>query len=409
MQSSKQSSKRNLWLKIILPVVVLSMSAGAFKLVNAAADKEPEVNEVDTRPLVAVESVHADTYPVSIKAYGTLEPIEMTSLAASVSGEVISWNSEFIEGGLLRRGETLFAVDPAPYEAAVTLAEANLMSAQANLIEQKALAEIAADEARRHPEKTYTDLFLRKPQLLSAEASVKSSEAALAIAQRDLRNCVVKAPFDALVVTKSLGQGQYVGTGSPVASLYNVESARVLVPVPGFEVDFLPEKLQGATVTVSMPVTGASRQASIRHDLGVIDEATRMAHLMIELKDPYALNSPGVALKYGAYTEVTFAGKTLNQVYRLPQSAVRQQQVWVVNPENELEARTVDIVREEPGFYYIRTGLNEGDRLVMTLPEYPQNGMPVKVEGDAEEEDEADESAADMTAATDIAMTGKEG
>ena len=409
MQSSKQSSKRNLWLKIILPVVVLTMSAGAFKLVNAAADKEPEVNEVDTRPLVAVESVHADTYPVSIKAYGTLEPIEMTSLAASVSGEVISWNSEFIEGGLLRRGETLFAVDPAPYEAAVTLAEANLMSAQANLIEQKALAEIAADEARRHPEKTYTDLFLRKPQLLSAEASVKSSEAALAIAQRDLRNCVVKAPFDALVVTKSLGQGQYVGTGSPVATLYNVESARVLVPVPGFEVDFLPEKLQGATVTVSMPVTGASRQASIRHDLGVIDEATRMAHLMIELKDPYALNSPGVALKYGAYTEVTFAGKTLNQVYRLPQSAVRQQQVWVVNPENELEARPVDIVREEPGFYYIRTGLNEGDRLVMTLPEYPQNGMPVKVEGDAEEEDEADESAADMTAATDIAMTGKEG
>ena len=405
MQSSKQSSKRNLWLKILLPVVVLGASAGAFTLVNAAAQKEPEINEVDTRPLVAVEPVHADTYPVSIKAYGTLEPIEMTSLAASVSGEVISWNSEFIEGGLLRRGETLFAVDPAPYEAAVTLAEANLMSAQANLIEQKALAEIAADEARRHPEKTYTDLFLRKPQLLSAEASVKSSEAALAIAQRDLRNCVVKAPFDALVVTKSLGQGQYVATGNPVATLYNVESARVLVPVPGFEVDFLPEKLQGATVTVSMPVTGASRQASIRHDLGVIDEATRMAHLMIELKDPYAMDTSGIALKFGAYTEVTFAGKTLNQVFRLPQSAVRQQQVWVVNPDNELEARPVDIVREEPGFYYIRGGLSEGDRLVTTLPEYPQNGMPVKVEG---EEDDSEDAAADTTPVADIAMTAEE-
>merc|ERR1711981_673313 len=97
----------------LLPIAIIGVSAGLFAGVNAAAHKEPEKNEVDTRPLVAVEPVHADTYPVSIKAYGTLEPIESTSLAASVSGEVTSWNPEFIEGGLLRRGEILFAIDPA--------------------------------------------------------------------------------------------------------------------------------------------------------------------------------------------------------------------------------------------------------------------------------------------------------
>ena len=396
-----QRSTRTLWLKILLPIFILVISTGLYAGVNKAAHKEPEKKEVDTRPLVSVEPVHADTYPVSIKAYGTLEPIESTSLAASVTGEVTSWNSEFIEGGLLHRGETLFTIDPAPYEAALSLAEANLMSAQANLIEQKALADIAADEARRHPEKSYTDLFLRKPQVLSAEASVKSAQAALSIARRDLNNCEVKAPFDALVVSKSVGKGQYVGTGSPVATLYNVESARVLVPVPGFEVDFLPEKLQGATVTVSMPVTGASREATIRHDLGVIDEATRMAHLMIELNDPYGMDSQQIALKYGAYVEVSFAGRTLEQVYRLPQSAVRQHRVWVVNEESQLEPRVVDIVREEPGFYYIGEGLQEGDRLVMTLPEYPQEGMPVKIEG---EEEEPENSGSEAVSSADIAQ-----
>ena len=403
-----KTTKSTFWLKTLLPIAIIGVSAGLFAGVNAAAHKEPEKNEVDTRPLVAVEPVHADTYPVSIKAYGTLEPIESTSLAASVSGEVTSWNPEFIEGGLLRRGEILFAIDPAPYEAPVKLAEANLMSAQSNLIEQTALAEIAEDEARRHPEKKYTDLFLRKPQVMSAEASVKSAEAALRIAQRDLSLCNVKAPFDALVVAKNVGQGQYVATGNPVATLYNVESARVLVPVPGFEVGFLPERLQGAGVQVSMPVTGASRAATIRHDLGVIDESTRMAHLMIELKDPYAMNKDMVALKYGAYVEVSFAGRTLEQVYRLPQSAVRQQQVWVVNASSELESRKVDIVREEPGYYYIGEGLAEGDRLVMTLPEYPQEGMPVKVEGEVDSEDEAGgagSSGADVALADDNSGT----
>ena len=60
MQSSKQSSTRNLWLKILLPVVVLGASAGAFTLVNAAAQKEPEINEVVVRILYSVRRTPDD-------------------------------------------------------------------------------------------------------------------------------------------------------------------------------------------------------------------------------------------------------------------------------------------------------------------------------------------------------------
>ena len=121
-------------------------------------------------------------------------------MAAQVSGEVQSWNPKFVSGGLIRRGEVLFSIEPDAYEAALLLAEANLASAQAQLIQEQAQADVAAKEAKTMPNARVTDLYLRKPQVMSAQAGVKSAEAQLKIAKRDLENCQVKAPYDALVV-----------------------------------------------------------------------------------------------------------------------------------------------------------------------------------------------------------------
>jgi len=71
----------------------------------------------------------------------------------------------------------------------------------------------------------------------------------------------------------------------------------------------------------------------------------------------------------------------LNNIYRLPQSLVNNQTVWIVNENQELEPRKVTVVREEGEYFYISSGLNADDKLVTTLPEYPQKGMQVKVAG----------------------------
>jgi len=368
------------WIKIALPLVVLGLGIGAMQAISATAEKPEEKEKVDTRPTVSIQPVSADDYQVIITSFGEVEPVESTQLAAQVAGEVISWNPKFVPGGLIKRGEVLFNIEPDAYLAAVLQAEAALSSAEAALTEELARAKVAEDEAARMPEKRVTALYLRKPQVMSAQAAVKSAQAALRLARRDLANCEVVAPYDALIISRQLGAGQFLNRGETVAELNNIEAAEINIPVAGFDGRFLPEQIAGIEASISL--SGASsklRSGKLNRDLGVVDNATRMSHLVIRVDDPYALNSAEEQLKFGSYVEVSFPGVTLAQVYRIPQSLITNRVLWLVNSDNQLESRKVEVLREEGEYFLISDGLQENDRIVTTPPEYPQNGMQVLI------------------------------
>ncbi|OUS73880.1 efflux transporter periplasmic adaptor subunit [Pseudoalteromonas sp. A601] len=373
---------RTTLLKWVLPFVVLSVGIAGFAGINAIAQEPEKQDVVDTRPVVKVEPVAANNHQVVINSYGEVKPLESTRLSAQVSGEVVSWHPNFVAGGIVARGEILFTIEKDNYEAALLQAQAELAQAQAQLIEEQAQAQVAEDEAKRFPDKERTALFLRKPQVLSAKASVKSAQARLKRAQRDLDNCEVTAPYDALVVSREIGVGQYINMGTQVAELNNIETAEVIIPIAGFDSVFLPERVKGIKATVMKTgLHGFSREAKIDRDLGVVDNATRMSSLVVRIDDPYGLVNKQHAIKYGTYVQVNFAGAMLENIYRLPQELVNNQTVWIVNAEQQLEPRKVKVIREEGEYFYISDGLEADDQLVMTLPEYPQKGMAVKVAG----------------------------
>ncbi|WP_105166604.1 efflux RND transporter periplasmic adaptor subunit [Pseudoalteromonas sp. T1lg23B] len=366
----------------ILPFAVLTLGGLGAWGINAVAADPKEKEPVDSRPVVEVESISALDHQVIINSYGEVKPYEQTNLSVQVSGEVTYWHPSFIPGGVIARGDVLMRIEKDNYEAALLQAEAELSRAKAALIEEQALAEVAADEARRFPSKKHTDLFLRKPQLMSAKAAVKSAEAGLKRAQRDLDNCEVVAPYDALVVSRSIGLGQFVSVGTPVAQLNNIEAAEIVIPIAGFDSAFLPERIEGIPATVTQSgLNGFTRQAVIDRDLGVVDTQTRMVNLVVRIDDPYGLESKQPALKFGAFVQVDFAGKTLSRIYKLPQDLVNNQTVWLLNDENKLEPRKVQVIREEGEYFYVNVGLNGNERIVTTVPEYPQKGMAVKVAG----------------------------
>jgi len=369
-------------LRWVFPFVALIVGVVGFMGINAIA-KDPEKKEViDTRPTVQVEPVIANDHQVIIYSYGEVKPLENTLLSAQVSGEVLSWHPNFVAGGIVARGETLFTIEKDNYEAAVLVAEAELARAQAGLIEEQAQAQVAEDEAKRFPSKARTDLFLRKPQVLSAQASVKSAQAALKRAQRDLDNCDVTAPYDALVISRNIGVGQFVTMGSQVAELNNIETAEVIIPIAGFDSVFLPERIKGITATIIQKgLNSFTREGVIDRDLGIVDNATRMSSLVVRIEDPYGLKNIQPAIKFGSYVQVNFAGAMLNNIYRLPQELVNNKTVWIVNEEQQLEPRKVTVIREEGEYFYISDGLQADDKLVITLPEYPQKGMAVKIAG----------------------------
>lgn len=375
-------------LRWLFPIVLLGGAYAGYSAIAASAPESEEKADIQSEPTVEVASLFPSDHRVVITSYGEVQPLESTRLSAHVSGEVISWHKNFITGGIVKRGETLFTIEKDNYEAAVLEAEANLASAQASLIEEQAKAKVAERQAKKISDKQVSDLYLRKPQVLSAQAQVKSARAALKRAKRDLENCVVIAPYDALVIERDIGVGQYVSAGAQVAVLNNVESAEVQVPIAGFDSAFLPENYSGLTATVVQDgIEKVTRNGVIDRDLGVIDSSTRMVNMVVRIKDPYGLDSKKPALKFGSYVEVSFGGKELQHIYKLPQEYVNNRTVWVMDENNELHPRTVNVVRAEGEFLLIASGLQQADQLVLTLPEYPQKGMLVNVAQDTNSND----------------------
>jgi len=369
-------------IRVILPIAIIVLGIGAMKTVTALGDTTEENESVDTRPSVQVTQIKPESFAINIEAFGELAPLESTRLAAQVSGEVVEWNPKFVAGGIVKRGETLFSIEKDAYTAALLQAESALANAQAALIEEKALANVAEREAATLPNSRVTDLYLRKPQILSAEAAVKAAQAQMKIAKRDLDNTEVVAPYDALIVSRSIGKGDFLTVGTTAATLYNVEVGEVTFPLARFDQAFLPEALDGIDATVSL-LNGTSdeikRTATIVRDSGIYDSATRMTHLVARINDPYGLTTQQPVLRFGAYTKVSFTGKTIDNVYRIPQELITRRQLWILDDADKLVAKPVEVVREVGSEFLIRVDIAADDRIVMTLPEYPQNGMAVKV------------------------------
>ena len=366
-------------------LVVIGAFTGVGFAISAAVEEQQENETVDTRPLISVTTLQPENYAVTISGFGEVEPLESTSLAAQVSGEITSLNPNFIAGGLVKRGEVLFSIEDDQYQAGVLQAEAQLSLAQATLAEELARQQVAEREAKTLPSSKVTDLYLRKPQVLSAKAQVKSAQAQLRIAKRNLSKTQVISPYDALVVTRSLGLGQYVSAGMQVARLNSIETAEIIIPIAGFDRPFLKDTMAGELATASLKTpSNVTRTGYIHRDLGVVDSATRMMHLVMRIDDPYNIKN-GVKtlqepMKFGSYVEVTFAGRQLNNVYKVPQTMVNNSKIWLVDENDKLQAHSVDVIREEGRFFYISKGISPDARMAENLPEYPQNGMAVRIE-----------------------------
>ncbi|WP_025738672.1 efflux RND transporter periplasmic adaptor subunit [Salinivibrio socompensis] len=379
-------------LRWILPLVILGLGYLGYTAIAATESDTQVDNPAPLPPIVETQFIAPTQHQVVITGHGELMPLETTQIAAQVSGEVIAWHPSFVTGGIVKRGEVLFSIEAENYQAEVLSAEADLASAQAALIEEQAQAAVAKRQAKSLPPTQVTDLYLRKPQLLTAKARVKSAQAALKRAQRDLDNCQVTAPYDALVVSRDIGVGQYISAGTTVGTINNVEVAEVHVPVAGFDSAFLPEQLEG--IPASLTRNGTSpihREGTVVRDLGVVEQSTRMMRVVVRLDDPYGITSPQPTLPFGSYVEVTFNGITLNAVFKLPQALANNRQVWVVDGNGQLSPRALNIVRAEGQYLYADQGLSANDQIVTTPPEFPEAGMTVRVASPVTQESDDNE------------------
>jgi len=98
-----------------------------------------------------------------------------------------------------------------------------------------------------------------------------------------------------------------------------------------------------------------------------------------QIEDPYRLHSEGTPLPMGTFVSASIFGSTVSDVIRIPRTALRgADQVLVVNDENKIEIRTIDVIRSDSRYAFVRGGVSPGERITTTAIEAPTNGMSVR-------------------------------
>jgi RND family efflux transporter MFP subunit len=306
-------------------------------------------------------------------------------LVAQVSGRVVYTASRLVNGRAFKAGDELLQIDPIDYELAVTLAAARVGDAEAKYALAQEESEAAIQEWRDlNPGIDTPDLVARKPQLSAARAKLEAEEADYRKALLQLERTRLKAPFDGVVSAKMVDIGQYVTPGESVATLYGTEAVEIVLPleskhlqwfhVPGFT----GGDDEGARAIVRVNIAGQVREwpGRVMRAEGRIDEKTRLINVVVRVEEPYARKPP---LAVGLFARVEIEGRTLERAALLPRAALRTgNQVWVVDDDQRLRFRSVQVARVAKEGVLVEAGLESGERVMVSQLKAVTDGMKVR-------------------------------
>lgn len=382
------TKRRFLHIAVTLALVAL----GVLVMFALTSRKSQIKKQKRPAPVPMVRTIEVETAPQSIhiSGEGTVGPLQQIDLVPQVSGKVVYVSPALVNGGAFRRGETLVRIDPVDYRLAVTLARAKVKNAESllQLAEEEAAA--ASQEWRLYhaegsePDSKPPPLVAKEPQLAAARAKLEADRAHLSIAMLNLERAGLKAPFDGRVSQENVGAGQYVPAGKALATLYSIEAAEIVVPledkkafwfhIPGFT----PGKGPGSPATVLARIAGQESiwPAKVVRTEGKLDERTRMINIVVRVEKPYAKKPP---LAVGLFVTVDIEGRTLPRAAIIPRSALHQDDtVWVVDKDDRLHFRKIDVALFQGDKAIVRDGLEDGERLVITPLKAVTDGMAVR-------------------------------
>jgi len=390
--------------KTLLPLLVLGAAAATVSWMMQTASRAERTERPRQARLVEVVTAQAGSQRIDVQAQGTVRAARQTVVRPQVTGELVEVNESLEPGGHVARGELLVRIEPRDFELAVQMARSDLEQAEAELmIEQgnQAVAEREYELLDQELSEQERALVLRRPQLATARARLSQAQAELDDAELDLERTRISAPFDALVMEESVDIGTRLNsTQSEIATLIGTDRFWVELSVPQSDLRWieLPDgNAPGARVILRQPRAwgeGVTREGRVLRLLSDVSERGRMARLLVAVEDPLALEPDKRGkprLIVGQYLQAEISGRTIPNAIALDRGLLRQDdRVWVMNDDNRLEIRSVDVARRGYGRVIITDGLREGERVVATDIAAAAEGMALRLEDGSEPDSDSD-------------------
>ncbi|HEY3286979.1 MAG TPA: efflux RND transporter periplasmic adaptor subunit [Gemmatimonadaceae bacterium] len=325
--------------------------------VAGAAACRGEQSAAPPLPLVELATAVVDGSGEDIVLSGTIEAERTTPLDFGVIGTIEELAVH--EGQVVQRGQVLGRLKTRAYEDALAIAVAK--------------ADQAEDALRRlepmHRNRTIADV-----KWVEVQTGVQQARHARSLAQKNLDDCVLRAPVDGTVTSRSAEPGMTTMPGRPVLVLVSTRVVRATAPVPSGKVARLR---MGQVVSVLVDAVGTERSGEIV-EIGVVaDPLTRTYPVKVRLP-----NTDG-ALRVGmvAKLRVRIAGAASAVV--VPREAVRvdgsgEPVVYVVRGD-VVRYQPVEVAGYRGEYIAISRGLFAGDRVVTSGTPMLADGIKIRV------------------------------
>jgi RND family efflux transporter MFP subunit len=386
------SPTRRRLLTILLCLLFIGAGGGGATYIFLSAPKAQKRVPAKVIPVVEVQRVEPEDRRVTLPAMGTVIPAREVVLRSRVSGEVVSLHPEFIEGGYITEGAAVLQIDPKDYQLALIQKQRAVTEAEYALKLEMGHQDVARREwdllnegKTGLPEDL--ELALRKPHLAKARADLEGVRAELKQAELDLERTVIRAPFNAIVRSKSVDLGSQVTPQDSLAELVGVDEYWIQISVAVDDLKWIavPDRNETAGSPVRLVHrNGNERTGVVIKLLGDLETEGRMARLLVSVKDPLQREGSGKTgrpLLIGEYVRVEIEGSALSQVFRIPRAALRENDtIWVAGNDSTLEIRPVRSIWRDTQTVLLQKGLNPGDRVIVSDLAAPVAGMEIRVE-----------------------------
>jgi membrane fusion protein (multidrug efflux system) len=304
------------------------------------------------------------------------------------------------EGGTVNAGQSLFTIDPAPFEAALARAEADLTAAEArykqasrNAVRMKPLFEAKAVSQKDYDEAISADAI--------GEADVKSAQARLLEAKLNLGYTRVESPISGIVGRAQRSEGNYIsGPDVLLTTVTQTNPIHVLFGISDEEQARLNREVRAGRLV--LPKNNAFKVTLKLAEGGMYPHSGKLDFSDVNISGTTSTSearaevpNPNQVLRPGQFVRVILNGAERPNAILVPQRAVLEgptgKFVYLVNAESKAEARPVELGDWHEDSWIVISGLASGDRVITEGVMKIGPGAPVQV---------ADPNAAPTTADT---------
>ena len=365
-------TRRRLWVAGTTLTAVVAALASAFMLETGPAKAAPSP-AAQAMP-VSVAKVEQSEVATWNEFSGRLEAVERVDIRSRVAGTVQA--AHFREGALVKAGDLLLTIDPAPYQADVDRAEAQVLAAQARLANAKANFARAKPLLEEHAiaQREYDDSLNAQTE---AEANLRAAQAQAQSARLSLGYTQVRAPVSGRVGKLEITTGNLVAAGpgapvlttlvsvSPIYASFDADEqvvARALRELPPgasarAQIEKIPVQM-GTVADTATPITG---------HLQLVDNQVDARSGTVRVRAVFD-NADG-SLMPGQFAHLRMGQVKPDAALLINERAVGTDQskkfVMVVGADDKAQYREVTLGANVDGLRIVTSGLKPGERVVV--------------------------------------------